>query len=83
MLSVALLLNITIIVKHTDCVWGYVLSWASFWIAHANPENDTVRIGSLLVAGIIALVQTYVTIGVVFTAFDRRHDIDNDENIKI
>jgi len=60
MLLVALGLNLVIVATRKDCVWGLVLAWASFWIADANKDNDTVHATALVVCAII----TAVSIGV-------------------
>ena len=60
MLVVALLLNLVIVVTRGDCVWGWVLAWASYFISVANEDNDAVRTTSLVVSGIIGLVSAVV-----------------------
>lgn len=60
MLVIALLLNLIIVVTRGDCVWGWVLAWASYYISVANEDNDAVRTTSLVVGGIIGLVSAVV-----------------------
>ena len=43
-----------------DCVWGWVLCWASYWIAVANKGDDVVVTGSTIVAVLIGLVSAAV-----------------------
>lgn len=55
MQTVALLINLFLVVTRRDYVWGFVLCWASFWIACANHGDATVNTGSLAVSVIVGV----------------------------
>lgn len=67
MLVIALLLNLVIVVTRGDCVWGWVLAWASYFISVANKDNDAVHTTSLVVCGIIGLVSAVVGVRTAVT----------------
>ena len=85
-LSIALLINIYIVITRYDCVWGFVFTWASVWIAVANKDNDdnTVVIGALVIASLIAMVSFYVNVKVFMAVFykeDNAVAADDDEAV--
>jgi len=65
MLVIALLLNTFIVVSRRDCVWGYVLAWASYWIYVAR-EAEGIQVGALPVSIIIGLITAAVGVHTVF-----------------
>lgn len=64
MLVVALLLNAFIVVTRQDCVWGWILAWAAYFIHVANKGNDAVGTASLVVSALIGLVSAVVGVRV-------------------
>jgi len=60
MLVVALLLNTLIVLTRRDCVWGWVLCWASYFISESNTGDDAIYTGSLVVSVLIGLVSAAV-----------------------
>jgi len=74
MLVVALLLDTFIVVTRRDCVWGWVLCWASYWISVANHGDEVVVTGSIIVAFLIGLVSAAVGLHVAFSWFKARND---------
>jgi len=60
MLVIALLLNTFIVVTRRDCIWGYVLAWASYWIYVAREAEEDMQVYALPVSIIIGLI----TVGV-------------------
>jgi len=71
LLCMALLLNSYIVITRKDCVWGFVLSWASYWIAVENDNDKTVQISSLVVCSLITVVSAVVTTRVLVVAGSR------------
>jgi len=78
MLCVALGLNAYIVITRSDCVWGFVLAWASAWIAVENDSDTAVVTGSLVVCSLITLIATVVTAKVVWGAWNSPA-VDPDE----
>jgi len=82
MLCVALVLNCFIVITKNDCVWGWVLTWASAWIAVANKASSTsagdsaVVAGSIVVSCLSAVVSAAVTGKVLIAAWGSRHEAD-------
>jgi hypothetical protein len=67
MLLVALALAAYITVSRQDCVWGFVLCWASFFIAKASSsetaragDNPSVHATALVVSVLIGLTSALV-----------------------
>jgi len=69
MLVVALLLNTFIVVTRRDCVWGWVLTWASYWISVANRGDDAIYTSSLVVSVLIGLVSAAVGVHTAVALF--------------
>ena len=68
MLVVALLVNVTIVATRRDCVWGFVLTWAAYYIAAEFKDDATVSTTATVVAILIGIVSggCCVHAGVVF-----------------
>lgn len=83
MQCVALLLDSYIVISRRDCVWGFVLTWASYWISDANPGNDVVKNGSLVVCGLSAAVSAAVTVKVLRDVIKAREVLvlDTDQGV--
>lgn len=59
MLVIAFLLNTAIIVRRVDCVWGWVLVWASYFISQSATAADSlVYSGSIIVCVLTSIVST-------------------------
>merc|ERR1712129_220574 len=74
MLVVALLLNTFIALTRRDCVWGWVLAWASYFISVASKGDDDVYIGSLCVCVLIGLVSAVVGVHTAVTWLRGKRD---------
>lgn len=74
MLVVALLLDSFIVVTRRDCVWGWVLSWAAYWISVANKGDDVVVTGSIVVSVVVGLVSAVVGAHTALAWFRGRND---------
>jgi benzodiazapine receptor len=81
MLCVALGLNCYIVISKQDCVWGWVMTWASAWIATANKGNtntgtgdSTVVTASIIVSCISGVVSAVVGGKVLIGAWKSRND---------
>jgi hypothetical protein len=75
LLVVALAINSYIVVTRQDCVWGWVLAWASFFIYVANKGDTAIVVGSLLVSGCSAAVSAVITARVVAQAWKDRGEM--------
>jgi len=88
MLCVALLINSYIVIQREDCVWGFVLAWASAWIAVKNGGDTAVVVGSLLVCSLISIVSIVITVRVMLGCWRSKdnihiidHNIDLDDHM--
>ena len=61
MLIIAFGINSYIVVSRNDCAWGFVLVWASSWIAAANEGNKVVVPAAVGVAIAMALISLGVS----------------------
>lgn len=68
MLVVALLLNLMIVVTRQDCVWGFVLTWASYYISAMYKDDVNVFTTATVVCVVSAIVSgsCCVYVGVLF-----------------
>ena len=73
LLLVALALNVIIMVRRRDLVWGWVLCWASHFIAVANEDNHAVRVTAIVVSVLIGLISAVAAAVSLFFAFRRQH----------
>jgi len=77
MLCVALFLNSYIVITREDCVWGFVLSWASAWIADANTDDKTINTGAIVISSIIGVISTLMTAKVLHATCVSRNSVED------
>ena len=79
MLLIALGLNIIIVLRHKDCVWGYVLTWASYWISvKSKGVNEPIYTTAIVVSITIAIISTAVVIYRIVKLFRGRKATEDE-----
>ena len=71
MIVCALLLNILIVVKRQDCIWGWILVWSTYFISVAHSTDPIVYTAALVACVVMGIVQGFVS-GFVLVKWLRR-----------